>query len=74
MKLKINDVATFRAYNGLLVTGRVTSIGPHCYLVKGDTEFCTMFSDGLFRFTDYHLVAVHKKLDIKFKGYNDGST
>jgi hypothetical protein len=54
--LKVGDRATFQAYDGRRITGKVIAVTHSCYLVLGDDDFCYTYNDGLFRFQDRNIV------------------
>ena len=55
-KLKQNDRAEFKAYNGKIIIGTVYIVTNNCYIVISDTQNCATYYDGMYRFTDRHLI------------------
>ncbi len=57
MRLKVGQRARFRAYNGVIITGKVlTILRSGVYLVVGDDSLCGTYTDGLYRFQDRNIV------------------
>lgn len=54
--LRNGQTAVFKTYDGKLITGKVIAVMPNCYLVVAETGVCTMYTDGLWRFTDSNVV------------------